>query len=106
MPFGLKNAPAIFSRMVFATFKEYIHKSLEVYFDHWTIFGLLSKHAGSLSLMLDTCRQYQISLNLKKCIFCVPFGIFLGQIVCKQGLMVELAKISLIVNLPPPKTVR
>lgn len=30
MPFGLKNAPAIFSRVVVATFKEYIHKFLEV----------------------------------------------------------------------------
>ena len=33
MPFGLKNAPAIFSRVVVAVFKEYIHKFLEVYFD-------------------------------------------------------------------------
>jgi len=28
MPFGLKNAPAIFSKVVFATFNEYIHKYL------------------------------------------------------------------------------
>ena len=33
MPFGLKNAPAIFSRIVVVSFKEYIHKFLEVYFD-------------------------------------------------------------------------
>ena len=33
MPFGLKNAPAIFSRVVISVFKEYIHKFLEVYFD-------------------------------------------------------------------------
>ena len=33
MPFGLKNAPAIFSRVVISAFKEYIHKFLEVYFD-------------------------------------------------------------------------
>lgn len=32
MPFGLKNAHAIFSRVVIATFKEFIHKFLEVYF--------------------------------------------------------------------------
>jgi hypothetical protein len=44
-------------------------------------------------------------LNIKKCIFGTPFGILLGHIVCKQGLLVELAKIAIIVNLPPPKSV-
>jgi hypothetical protein len=33
MHFGMKNAPAIFSRVVVATFKEFIHKFLEVYLD-------------------------------------------------------------------------
>jgi hypothetical protein len=41
MPFGLKNAPAVFSRVVVATFKEFIHKFLEVYLDDWTVFSLL-----------------------------------------------------------------
>eukprot|EP00253_Pinus_taeda_P003565 PITA_03565 len=40
MPFGLKNVPVIFSHMVIATFKEFIHKLLEVYFDDWIMFGL------------------------------------------------------------------
>jgi hypothetical protein len=56
MPFGLKNAPAIFSRIVVAAFKEYIHKFLEVYLDDWTVFGLVKHHVASLRLMLDTCR--------------------------------------------------
>lgn len=83
MPFGLKNAPTIFSRIVVTTFKEYIHKFLEVYFDDWIVFGLLKKNVVSLRLMLDICRLYQFSLNLKKCIFCVPFVILLGHVVCK-----------------------
>ena len=55
MPFGLKNAPAIFSRVVVAVFKEFIHKFLEVHFDDYTIFGLMDKHVGSLRLMLVKC---------------------------------------------------
>lgn len=54
MPFGLKNAPAIFSRIVVVAFKEYIHKFLEVYLDDWTVFGLINHHAVSLRLMVDT----------------------------------------------------
>ena len=106
MPFGLKNAPVIFSRVVVALFKEYIHKFVEVYFDDWIVFGLLTKHVEALRLMLVKCKQHQISLNLKKCIFCVPFGILFGHIVCKQGLMVDHAKIAIIVNLPPPHSIK
>jgi uncharacterized membrane protein len=106
MPFGLKNAPAIFSKVVIAIFKEFIHKFLEVYFDDWTVFGLMNKHVGALRLMLAKCREHQISLNLKKCIFCVPFGVLLGHVVCRQGLMVDPAKIVIIVNLPPPASVK
>ena len=106
MPFGLKNAPAIFSRVVVAVFKEFIHKFLEVYFDDWTVYGLLKKHVEALRLMLAKCRQYQISLNLKKCIICVPFGVLLGHIVCRTGLMVDPVKIAIIVTLPPPNSVK
>ena len=53
MPFGLKYAPAIFSRIVVAAFKDYIHKFLEVYFDDWTVFGLIKDHIESIRMMLE-----------------------------------------------------
>ena len=81
MPFGLNNMPAISSWVVIMEFKEFIHKFLEVQFDDWIVFGLVKRHVSSLSLMLDRYRRYQIALNLKKCIFCVPCGILLGYIV-------------------------
>ena len=48
MPFGLKNVPTIFSRVVVAVFKGFIHKFVELYFDDWTVFGLLKKHVEAL----------------------------------------------------------
>ena len=69
MPFGLKNAPTIFSRVVVAAFKNFIHKFLEVYLDDWIVFSLLKDHVEVLRLMLDRCIQCHISLNIKKCIF-------------------------------------
>jgi hypothetical protein len=105
MPFGLKNLPAIFSRVVIVAFKEFIHQFLEVYLDDWTVYSLLKYHVEVLRLMLERCRQCQISLTTNKCIFCTPFGILLGHIVCKQGLLVDPAKIAVIVNLPPPNSV-
>jgi hypothetical protein len=42
----------------------------------------------------------------KKCIFGTLFGILLGHIICKQGLLVDPTKIAVIVNLPTQKSVR
>ena len=44
MPFGLKNAPAIFSGVVVAAFKYFIQKFLQVYMDDWTVYGLIRDH--------------------------------------------------------------
>jgi hypothetical protein len=106
MSFGLKNAPAMFSRVVVEAFKKNLHKFLEAYFDDWTVFSLLKDHIECLRLMLDKCRQCQIAPNLKKCIFLSPFGFLLGHIVCKLGLLVDPSKIAIIVDLPPPTSVR
>lgn len=53
--------------------------------------------------MLEQCRQVRLSLNIKKSIFFTPFGVLLGHIVCKDGIMVDMAKIKIIINLKPPK---
>jgi hypothetical protein len=105
MPFGLKNAPTIFSRVVITAFKEFIHQFLEVYLDDWTVYSLIKNHVEVLRLMLERCKQCQISLNIKKCIFGTPFWILLGHIVCIQGFLVDLAKIAIIFNLLAPKIV-
>jgi hypothetical protein len=105
MPFGLKNAPTILSRVVISAFKEFIHEFLEVYLDDWIVYSLLKYCVGVLRMMLERCRKCQISLNIKKCIFVTHFRILLGHIVCKEGLIVDPAKIAVIVNLPPPKSV-
>jgi hypothetical protein len=53
MPFDLKNAPSIFSRVVVKVFKVFLHKFLEAYFDDWTVFSILQNHIECLRIMLD-----------------------------------------------------
>ena len=102
MPFGLKNAPAVFLRIVVKRFQEYIYKTMAVYFDNWMIYSMLKDHYKWLRLMLEHCRQIQLSLNIKKFIFLTPIGILLGHIVCKEGIKVDFAKIKIILDLKPP----
>ena len=75
---------------------------MAVYFDGWTIYSTLKDHCKWLRLMLERCRQIQLSLNIKKCIFVTPIGILLGHIVCKEGIKVDFAKIKIIIDLKPP----
>jgi hypothetical protein len=56
IPFGLNNSPAMFSKVVVAAFKEFIHNFLEVYLDDWIVFSLLKDHIKVLRIMLDRCR--------------------------------------------------
>ena len=94
MPFGLKNVPQVFSTIVIATFRDYIHMFLEVYMDDWIVHSLLKNHCSLLRVMFDRCRKLHISINLKKCISVVPFGILRGHIICKDEVCVELDKVK------------
>ena len=44
-------------------------------------------------------------VELQEVNFCAPFGMLVGHIVCKQGLLVDPMKIALIFILPPPMNV-
>ena len=80
-----------------------------VYFDDWTIYSLLKEHTNWLRMMPERCRQIQLSLNLKKCIFLIPIDILLGHVVCKDGIKVDMEKIKIILDLKPltnPKQIR
>ena len=82
---------------------------MAVYFDDWKIYSMLKDHCKWLKLMLERCRQIQLSLNINKCIFVNPIGILLRHIVCKEGIKVDFAKIKIILDLKPlvnPKQVR
>ena len=48
MPFGMKNAPAVFSCVVVAVFKDFIQKFMQVYMNDWTVYGLIRDHLDNL----------------------------------------------------------
>ena len=52
MSFGLKNAPVIFSCVVFTAFKDFFQKFLTIYMDDLTIYGLIRDHLENLRLMM------------------------------------------------------
>jgi hypothetical protein len=63
-------------------------------------------HPTHLRAIFVRCRFYRIRLNPHKCVFCVESGCLLGFIVSHQGIQVDPLKVEVILNLPPPSTLR
>jgi len=59
-------------------------------------------HLESLSKILDWLLDYNIRLNLKKCIFMILSVKFLGFIVSKMGIEVDPNTFKSINDMPPP----
>jgi hypothetical protein len=59
-----------------------------------------------LTLVLVWCKEKNLVLNWEKCHFMVKQGIVLGHVISHRGIEVDKAKIDLISNLPPPRTVK
>jgi hypothetical protein len=50
--------------------------------------------------------KYQWKLNPKKCIFRVPSGILLGNVVSYDGICSNPTKVNAILDMQPPKNVK
>jgi hypothetical protein len=101
MPFGLCNVPTTFQKVVTKTFKEYLNKFIQVFLDNFNVYGSKKDHLGQLQKCLEECRQNGISLNPKKCTFCVLIWVFYLDTL----FVVDLRKIIVIITMPVPVSV-
>src|SRR3954469_5221859 len=107
MPFGLKNAGAMYQRMMQNCFIWQNGRNVEVYVD-----DIVIKSAEGNNLLADlaetfqSLRAYNIKLNPEKCVFGVPAGKFLGFMVSERGIEANQEKIAAIQNMKPPQKLR
>ena len=82
MPFGLKNAGAMYQRLVNKMFNKQIGRNMEVYVDDMLIKSKEElAHLDDLKETFTSLKQYQMKLNPSKCVFGVASGKFLGFMV-------------------------
>ncbi len=104
MPFGVKNEPPTYQRVVTKAFCEYIGVFMMIFLDDFIIFNDLSTHLQKLKKCILKCKEYDNSLNPKKCTFMVCSGIFLRFIISKEGKTRDHKKIEALIKMPIPKT--
>jgi hypothetical protein len=82
MPFELKNAGAMYQRLMNKMFRNQIGRNVEVYIDDMLVKTKDKvNHLEDLKETFETLRQYRMKLNPSKCVFGVSSGKFLGFMV-------------------------
>nr|XP_021851941.1 uncharacterized protein LOC110791498 [Spinacia oleracea] len=95
MPFGLKNAPATFQRLVNTVFSCQLGRNIEAYIDDMIVKSKQrEEHLADLRETFETLRKYQMRLNPKKCVFGVTTGKFLGFLIDERGIEANPDKVQ------------
>ena len=107
MPFGLKNAPPTFQRLMNELFRDYLDEFVVIYIDDILVFSkTFEDHMRHLQIVFKILKEANLMIKLKKCKFCEPNIEFLGHIVGRDGLKPDPSKIEKIKNLKSPKNVK
>ena len=94
MSFGLMNAPAAFMSMMNGIFKPYLDLFVIVFIDDILIYSKSRKeHGEHFKIVLELLRVKMLYVKFSKCEFWLDSESFLGHVVSKDGVMVDLSKI-------------
>jgi hypothetical protein len=105
MPFGLKNAPATFMRLMDNVLIPFTNSFVLVYLDEILIFSIMwEEHMRHIQQVLSTLRQHKLYANLEKCSFGMNKVQYLGYIVDEHGVHVDPNNIQVIYDWPAPTT--
>lgn len=107
MPFGLKNAPATFQRVMDNVLTGLTEDHCLVYLDDIIIHASsLEEHELKLRNILKRLRDYNLKLQPDKCEFLRKEVAYLGHIISDQGIKPNPDKIKAVQNFPQPKTTK
>ena len=107
MPFGLKNAPATFSRLMGTVLRGLLWKKCLVYLDDIIVFSsTFEEHVERLGQVFDRLRQANLKLKPKKCSFGKKKIRFLGHLVSACGIEPLPETCQSVWEFPRPSTLR
>ncbi|MBW0528843.1 hypothetical protein O181_068558 [Austropuccinia psidii MF-1] len=108
MPFGIKNAPAHFQRMMDTIFQEEILEGwMVVYIDDIIIYSeTWEDHVQYIDRVLSKSTPITLKIALKKCHFGQQELLALGHKVSVISLAIEQNKVAAVLQKPVPKSIK
>ncbi|KAI7938370.1 hypothetical protein MJO28_015290 [Puccinia striiformis f. sp. tritici] len=107
MPFGIKNAPSHFQRMMDSVFGSFIRQGwMMVYIDDILIYSDdWDTHAQKIKTVLSTATATGLKMSIKKCNFGYGELKALGHIVSDLSLAIDQNKVAAVLPKPMPQTI-
>ncbi|MBW0559684.1 hypothetical protein O181_099399 [Austropuccinia psidii MF-1] len=108
MPFGIKNAPAHFQRIMDTIFQEEILQDwIVVYIDDIIIYSdTWEDHVQYIDRVLSNCRPRTLKIALKKCNFGQQELLALGHKVSGLCLVIDQNKVEAVLQKPVPRNIK
>ncbi|KAL0821643.1 hypothetical protein ABMA28_005084 [Loxostege sticticalis] len=107
MPFGLRNAPATFQRLMDRFRISLSHIKILIYIDDVIVLSeTYERHLKDLQEVFDRLREYNLTVNKSKCKFCCSKVKYLGHYITPRGLEVDPEKVTAITGQAEPKNVK
>ncbi len=107
MPFGLKNAPAVFQRFINYIMKPFLDKFVAVYLDDILIYSRTKEeHITHVRRVLSVLQENHLAAKASKCEFHRPEVEFLGHVISGSGVKTDPKKIAALKDWPTPTTVK
>ena len=107
MPFGLTNAPATFQHLMNNIFHDLLDKCVIIYLDDILIYSSNdSDHRLHVRQVLRRLRENKLYAKHDKCEFHARQVEFLGFIVNRNGVSIDINKVAAIADWPTPKNVK
>lgn len=107
MLFGLTNAPVTFQSTMNDVFRPYLRKFVLVFFDDILVYSHTEEeHREHVGVVLRILQENHLLANRKKCAFGCQKIEYLGHIISKDGVAMDPAKVSAVVDWPRPTTPR
>jgi hypothetical protein len=104
--FGLTNAPAYFMYLMNKVFMEYLDKFVVVFIDDILVYSRSEEeHEDHLCLVLKKLRDHRLYAKLSKCEFWLKQVTFLGHIISKGGISMDLSKVQDVLSWNVPTSV-
>ena len=106
IPFGLKNTLAAFMCLMSIILSNYLDKFVVVFIDDILIYSKNEQeNEERLKLVLQVLREQQLSAKFSKCDLFKDKIQYLGHVVSKDGISIDLDKIKAIIEWSVPKNI-
>ena len=104
MPFGISNAPSTFMKPMNELLRKFLGECVIVYLDNIIVFNKTKgDYLEHLDLVLKMLQEEKLFINLEKSIFLQEELVYLGFIISRGIIKMDIDKLVAILSWPSPR---